>query len=82
LKILIIKTSSLGDIIHSFPAIEDIKKNYPESRVDFLVDGTFLSTAKLNQSIDNFYSIRLRETKNQSFLKRLKNLNEEKGYEI
>ena len=31
MKILIIKTSSLGDIIHSFPAIEDIKKNYPES---------------------------------------------------
>ena len=77
MKILIIKTSSLGDIIHSFPAIEDIKKNYPESRVDFLVDGTFLSTAKLNQSIDNFFSISLRETKNQSFVKRLKNLNEE-----
>ena len=77
MKILIIKTSSLGDIIHSFPAIEDIKKNYPESRVDFLVDRTFLSTAKLNQSIDNFFSISLRETKNQSFVKRLKNLNEE-----
>ena len=77
MKILIIKTSSLGDIIHSFPAIEDIKKNYPESRVDFLVDGTFLSTAKLNQSIDNFFSISLRETKNQSFVKRLNNLNEE-----
>ena len=28
MKILIIKTSSLGDIIHSFPAIEVIKKNY------------------------------------------------------
>ena len=77
MKILIIKTSSLGDIIHSFPAIEHIKKNYPESRVDFLVDRTFLSTAKLNQSIDNFFSISLRETKNQSFVKRLKNPNEE-----
>ena len=77
MKILIIKTSSLGDIIHSFPAIEDIKKNYPESRVDFLADSTFLSTAKLNQSIDNFFSISLRETKNQSFVKRLKNLNKE-----
>ena len=77
MKILIIKTSSLGDIIHSFPAIEDIKKNYPESRVDFLVDDIFLSTAKLNKSIDNFFSISLRETKNQSFMKRLTNLNEE-----
>ena len=77
MKILIIKTSSLGDIIHSFPAIEDIKKNYPESRLDFLVDSTFLSTAKLNQSIDNFFSISLRETKNQSFMKRLMKLNEE-----
>lgn len=77
MKILIIKTSSLGDIIHSFPAIEDIKKNYPESRLDFLVDSTFLSTAKLNQSIDNFFSISLRETKKQSFVKRLMKLNEE-----
>ena len=74
---MIIKTSSLGDIIHSFPAIEDIKKNYPKSRVDFLVDNTFLSTAKLNKSIDNFFSISLRETKNQSLLKRLINLNDE-----
>ena len=77
MRILIIKTSSLGDIIHSFPAIEDIKKNYPESRVDFLVDNTFLSTAKLNKSIDNFFPISLRETKNQSFMKRFKILNEE-----
>ena len=77
MKILIIKTSSLGDIVHSFPAIEDIKKNYPESRVDFLVDNTFLSTAKLNNSIDHFFPISLRETNNQSFIKRLKNLNDE-----
>lgn len=77
MRILIIKTSSLGDIIHSFPAIEDIKKNYPESRVDFLVDSTFLNTAKLNKSIDHFFPISLREKKNQSLLKSLKNLNDE-----
>ena len=35
-SILVVKTSSLGDIIHSFPALVVLKKVFPDSEFDFL----------------------------------------------
>ena len=37
-RILIIKTSSLGDIVHCLPVINDIKYFVPESSIDWLVE--------------------------------------------
>ncbi len=77
MKILIIKTSSLGDIIHSFPAIEDIKKKFPNCKIDYLVDNTFLRTARLNKNIDNFLTISHREKMNKSIFLRINDLDKE-----
>ena len=41
MKILILKTSSLGDIVHAFPIIQDIKKNFPEAEIDWVVEDIF-----------------------------------------
>ena len=40
-RILIVKPSSLGDIIHVFPALEILKKTFPEAEFDFLVNPSF-----------------------------------------
>jgi len=40
-RILIIKTSSLGDIIHCLPVVNDIKYFVPESSIDWLVEESF-----------------------------------------
>ena len=40
-SILVVKTSSLGDIIHSFPALVVLKKVFPDSEFDFLVNPQF-----------------------------------------
>lgn len=37
MKILIIALSGIGDLIMAFPMINILKKNYPDSKVDFLV---------------------------------------------
>ncbi|MBI4826810.1 MAG: lipopolysaccharide heptosyltransferase II [Nitrospirae bacterium] len=37
MKILIIKPSSLGDIIHALPFLKAVKDTYPESQVDWVV---------------------------------------------
>lgn len=37
MKILIIKPSSLGDIIHALPFLKAVKDSYPESQVDWVV---------------------------------------------
>lgn len=38
MKVLIVKTSSLGDVIHSLPALTDALRAYPDLEVDWLVE--------------------------------------------
>ncbi len=37
-KILIIKLSSIGDVVHTLPFVEVLKANYPEITIDWCVD--------------------------------------------
>jgi heptosyltransferase-1 len=41
MKILIVRTSSLGDLIHMLPAISDIKKHHPDATIDWVVEEAF-----------------------------------------
>lgn len=38
MKILIIKTSALGDVVHVFPAVKGLKEHFPESAIDWVVE--------------------------------------------
>lgn len=40
-RILIVKPSSFGDILHVFPALELLRRRYPGARVDFVVHPAF-----------------------------------------
>lgn len=40
-RILIVRTSSLGDLVHMLPAISDISKNLPQAEIDWLVEESF-----------------------------------------
>ena len=40
-RILVVKPSSLGDIIHVFPALVNLTKIFPDAEIDFLVNTQF-----------------------------------------
>jgi heptosyltransferase I len=40
-KILIVRTSSLGDLVHMLPAISDIARHVPGAQIDWLVEDGF-----------------------------------------
>jgi len=40
-RILLIKPSSLGDVIHALPVLHLLRRKYPEARVDWLVNSAF-----------------------------------------
>lgn len=40
-RILIVRTSSLGDLVHMLPAISDIAANVPGAQIDWLVEENF-----------------------------------------
>lgn len=37
MKILLVKTSALGDVVHLFPALAYLRHHYPEAQIDWLV---------------------------------------------
>jgi lipopolysaccharide heptosyltransferase I len=38
LKILIVKTSAIGDVIHTLPALHCLRRHYPDARITWLVE--------------------------------------------
>lgn len=51
-KILLVRTSSMGDIIHTFPAAVDVKKSLPQAELHWLVEESFSDVCSLCSSID------------------------------
>ena len=47
-KILVIKPSSLGDIVHLFPALELLKREFPGKELDFVVHPAFAGILDLS----------------------------------
>ena len=41
MKVLIVKLSSLGDVVHAMPAVQDILRVYPQAQIDWVVERGF-----------------------------------------
>ena len=53
MKILVIRLSSIGDIILTTPVLEALKKRYPDAQIDFLVMDTFKDAIEGVPLVDN-----------------------------
>ena len=72
-KILIIRLSSLGDILLTTPVIRSLKRKFPNSQIDFIVKKQFKDALLYNPNISN---VIIYENKNVKLLKNdLKNEN-------
>ena len=40
MRILIVKLSAIGDVVHSLPVLSALKRLYPDSRIHWLVEET------------------------------------------
>lgn len=52
-KILVIRLSSLGDIILSFPLLKKLKEKFPDSEIHYLTMKRYQEAVLLNPDIDN-----------------------------
>ncbi|HDK37679.1 MAG TPA: lipopolysaccharide heptosyltransferase I [Thiolapillus brandeum] len=60
MRVLIIKTSSLGDVIHTFPAVTDAMHAFPDIELHWLVEEAFVQVPTWHPAIDRSISIALR----------------------
>ncbi|MGH9946382.1 MAG: lipopolysaccharide heptosyltransferase I [Pyrinomonadaceae bacterium] len=57
MKILIVKLSSIGDIVHSLPALARIRKALPEAEIGWAVDTRFAEILRGNGMVDRLIEI-------------------------
>ena len=68
MKIAIVKLSALGDIIHAMIVLQFIKKNYPESEIDWFVEKRFFGILENNPHINQIHQVSLKSAnKSKSF---------------
>ncbi|MCX7983434.1 MAG: lipopolysaccharide heptosyltransferase II [Bacteroidetes bacterium] len=54
-NILILRLSSLGDILLSTPLIKNLRKKFPNARIDYVVRKEFADVLRYNPHISNLY---------------------------
>ena len=59
-RILLVKTSSLGDVLHNLPVVADIVLQYPDAQIDWLVEENFTALPRLHPAVRNVISVALR----------------------
>lgn len=61
MRILIIKTSALGDIIHTFPSLSHLRECFPEAEIDWVVENSFAELVAANHEVNHVFTIESRK---------------------
>ncbi len=51
MRILLIKTSSLGDVIHNLPVVTDLRAHFPGAEIDWVVEEAFADIVALHPGV-------------------------------
>ena len=60
MRILFVKTSSLGDVIHNCPAVSDAARRVPGASIDWMVEEPFAELAALHSSVRRVIPVAVR----------------------
>jgi heptosyltransferase-1 len=66
-RLLIIKTSSLGDVIHNLPAVSDMVIHAPGAEIDWVVEEGFAEIPRLHPAVRRVIPVALRRWRRQLF---------------
>jgi heptosyltransferase I len=59
-RILLIKTSSMGDIVHNFPVVSDLSVRFPKAEIDWVVEEAFAALPPLHAMVQRVIPVALR----------------------
>ena len=60
MRILLVKTSSLGDVIHNLPVLSDLRHVFPGALIDWCVEESFADIPRLHPALDQVIPVALR----------------------
>lgn len=60
MRILIVKLSSLGDVVHAMPAVQDIRRALPHARIDWVVERGFAPLVQRCEGVERVIACDIR----------------------
>ncbi len=69
-RILLIKTSSMGDVVHNLPVVGDLRTSLPDCRIDWVVEEAFSSIPRLHPGVDRVIPVSIRRWRKHPFAAR------------
>lgn len=60
-RILIVKTTSMGDVIHALPVLDDIHRYDPSILIDWMVEEPFADLVRANSNVNQVVLVNLRK---------------------
>jgi heptosyltransferase-1 len=67
MRILLVKTSSLGDVIHNLPVLSDLHRQFPEARIDWVVEENFIDLPRLHPRVGRVIPVAIRRWRKALF---------------
>jgi len=83
MRVLVVKLTSMGDVLHLMPALSDLRKQHPEAIVDWMVEDSFAEIPSWHPSVQRVIQVSTRRwrslalTNVKEFLSFLKELREQ-----
>ncbi|HYB50860.1 MAG TPA: lipopolysaccharide heptosyltransferase I [Burkholderiaceae bacterium] len=60
MRVLIVKISSMGDVVHALPMVSDIARVFPHARIDWVIEEAFADIPRLHPAVARVFPIALR----------------------
>lgn len=60
MNILLVRVSSLGDVLHNLPMVADILRQHPDAQIDWVVEEGYVSLVRLNPQVRKIIPFALR----------------------
>jgi heptosyltransferase I len=65
MRLLIVKTSSMGDVVHAMPVVADILRAHPGTHIDWLVEPRFAAIPRLHTGVQQVFELPWRRWRSQ-----------------
>jgi len=56
-RILLVKTSSLGDVVHNLPVVSDLQAHFPEAQIDWAVEASLAELPALHPGVSEVIGV-------------------------
>ena len=67
MRILIVRVSSLGDVVHNLPVLADIHRHFPDAVIDWVVEEPYVGLVKQNRYVNEVIPFALRRWRKNIF---------------